>query len=215
MKGECHMEKKAFPISTALKALGIAGSAGIGGYGIGSLGKKKEVNKVEDMFNQYNEEENKKLTEDAFMQGIQFALNGSEGAEKQAFYAEYVDAGYKDEMEKIAKSGVMNKLKKIVKPVVNKAMENKGRVAIGAGVATVGAVAAKKAMEKKSSLIESAFKDELHKLAGPASKLMKEAPDFLAQAKKFILKNKAPLGIGAGAGVAGITAARVALNDNK
>lgn len=80
---------------TAGAGIGAGLLGGAAGYGLGSIGKKKDVTEVQDLFDQYNQEENKQLATEAFMAGAQFALDGEK-------LSSYVEAGFKDEFQKIA-----------------------------------------------------------------------------------------------------------------
>lgn len=224
------------PLKALLRLAGAATFGGGIGLTAGSIGKKKELNEVGEMFSQYNQEENKKLTDEAFMNGVQFALSGGEGVEKQAFCKDCVETAFKDEMSKIAlptkkplpKKPTVKAEKTFFKAPTRErsiapfhALEksiraNKGKVAVGtAGVAlggVVGAAIAKKMMNKEAAINE-AFKDEMGKIAAKIPGATVES--MMNSAKKFVMKNKKPLAVGAGAGAVGILAGQAAFGNDK
>ena len=119
------MEKKALNpfMQKALMGLGLLGAGGAGGFYLGNKSEDESLKEQGSAFNEYNQEENQALANDAFMQGVEFALKGD--SEKTSNYK-----GSKMEnnvFEKIAQEAFTDELNKIalkmgdVKSVASKA----------------------------------------------------------------------------------------------
>jgi hypothetical protein len=90
---------------------------GLAGTGIGLGIGKHQVNKLENTFGEYNQEENAQIADQAFIGGVQYALEQA-GLNKESFYNKIAEGSFNDEIEKMAGA---KKLLSYVKPLANKA----------------------------------------------------------------------------------------------
>jgi hypothetical protein len=221
------------PLKALLALVGTGAAGGGLGFAAGSFGKKKEVGQVEDLFNSYNQEENKQLENEAFMNGVQFALSGGEGVEKQSFYQERVQGAFNDEFKKIA-GPRLNLLKETVKGLGGMAKRDLGPTVQAAknkldDTFTRG-IRSKINMEKQvaGGIARPGIERDINADAmknvrnigiagvsaaaiGVALKRALKNPSTKEQVLKFMNANKGKIALGGGA-AAGAVAANAALN---
>ena len=199
----------------SLAGLGLGG-AGLAAYKIGKRsGGSEAMGEVADVAQD--------VANDAFMEGVEFALTGGGGPEKQSFYAGFAKRGLEQELEKLGFSpaglaegalnvakGVGGKIKQLygaggkrwgsmsseAKDRAKKAIKNAGVFAGTGTAATLGAIKALRRTGSSSSAI--------------ADKILKAYKGSAAGVSDLIrnptVKNlrRGALALGTGAGVAGV-----------
>jgi hypothetical protein len=184
-------------IKTLLAIGGAAAGGGGLGYLLGNRSEEENLSEQADTFNQYNQEEDEMIANEAFVKGVEYALSGAEGEEKQAFYKDFSEAAFKDELEKIAAPANVKKILSTVKSKSSSALKD----------IKTKQQAAQEILKNRGAQIGSAVGSGLGALRQSAVSV----PKLI---KHPSLKNfrKSGLALGTGAGVAGLAAGIIAAN---
>lgn len=92
-------------LRSALIGLGLTGAGAAGGYYLGNRSGEQEVEEQQDVFNEYNKEENKEIANNAFLSGMEYALGKTsnlKGAKMNQEQFEKIAAeAFNDELNKL------------------------------------------------------------------------------------------------------------------